>query len=345
MRKRTRALALVAICLVGGAWVLFRALGGADGLQRLAIRRVLSDRRPELFDDGRLHVFTLGTGSPQLGSARMPVANAVIAGDEFLLIDAGEGASRTIGELGLPIERISGIFITHWHSDHFGGLGQVLNQSWNADRRHEVPVHGPAGIVRVMDGLERVYRDDIRYRSIGAVESNDPSYALGTPVEVVIPPSGSDTIALDRNGVVVRAFRVDHGHVEPAFGYRIEYNGRSVVFSGDTVASPLVAEAARDCDLLIHEAVNVRLMRNAIAVLRGLGQEVEARRAQGVIGYHAETVGVAKVAAKARVGKLVLSHLIPGPTNPLLDRLFIEGMQRHYRGPIEIASDGQHFSL
>jgi ribonuclease Z len=325
--------------------VAFRSLGGSDGLQRLGIRRALEPEHAELFEDGKLHVFTLGTGSPQLGGGRMPVANAVIAGDEFLLLDAGEGASRTMGELRLPLERITGVFITHWHSDHFAGLGQVLNQSWNADRRHEVQVHGPEGVERVMSGLEQMYRDDIRYRSAGEVESNDPTLALGTPMTVSIPAGQPGVQVFERNGVVVRAFHVDHGHVNPALGYRVEYKGKSVVFSGDTVASPLVAEAARDCDLLVHEAVNIGLMRNAITVLREMGNDVDARRAEGVITYHADTMGVAKVAAQARAGKLVLSHLIPATTNPLFERLFISGMKAHYTGPIVVAEDGQHFAL
>jgi ribonuclease Z len=250
-----------------------------------------------------------------------------------------------MGELGLPVQRISGVFITHWHSDHFAGLGQVLNQSWNADRNHEVPVYGPEGVERVMAGLQQMYRDDIRYRSLGEVEHNDPAYALGTPVTVSIPDGEPGTVAFDRNGVVVRAFRVDHGHVKPAYGYRVEYNGKSVVLSGDTVASPLVAAAAQDCDLLIHEALNIRLMSNAIAALRELGDEVDAQRAQGVIRYHADTLGVARIAAQANAAKLVLSHVIPASTNPLLNRVFVSGMKQYYAGPIVMAKDGQHFAL
>lgn len=346
MRRRfvTFGLAAAGIALAGAAAAIW-SVGGIDGLSRLAARRALAPQHTGLFEDGRLHVFTLGTGSPQLGGGRMPVANAVVAGDEFLIVDAGEGASRTMGEIGLPVGRITGVFITHWHSDHFAGLGQVLNQSWNADRRHEVQVHGPRGVARVMQGLEQAYRDDIRYRSAGHVESNDPAVALGRPVPVSIPQGRPSAIVFDRGGVVVRAFHVDHGHVKPALGYRVEYNGRSVVFSGDTVASPRVAEAAQGCDLLVHEAVNTRLMGSAIAALRDLGNEVDARRAEGVIGYHADTIGVAKVAAAAGAGRLVLSHLIPAAPTPLFGRLFVAGMSRHYPGPIVVASDGQHFAL
>ncbi len=340
-----KTLVVLAVVALAGGSIAVWWLGGMDGVQQLAIRRMLQDQRSSLFEDGRLHVFTLGTGSPQLGGSRMPVANAVIAGPEFLIVDAGEGASRTMGELRLPVQRITGVFITHWHSDHFAGLGQVLNQSWNADRNHEVQVHGPESVERVMDGLQLMYRDDIRYRSLGEVEHNDPAYALGTPMTVRVPDGEPGTVVFDRNGVVVRAFRVDHGHIEPAYGYRVEYNGKSVVFSGDTVASPLVAAAAQNCDLLIHEALNRRLMGNAVVALRDLGNEVDAQRAEGVMGYHADTLAVARIAAEASAAKLVLSHIIPASGNPLLDRLFVSGMDEYYTGPIVVAKDGQHFAL
>lgn len=344
MRRALWGLLLVAAI---GLATLTAALrfGVPDWVQQAAIRRVVGKNRSDVFEDGRLHVFTLGTGSPQLGGGRMPVANAIVAGDEFLLVDTGEGASRQIGQLGLPIDRITAVFITHWHSDHFSGLGQVLNQSWNADRAHEVPVYGPEGVERVMTALSQLYADDIRYRSQGKVERNDPRYALGRPEPILIPTGSSSAVVFERNGVVVRAFVVDHGHVHPAYGFRVEYAGRSVVISGDTVASPLVARAAMGCDLLIHEAVNVEMMKNAIAALEDVGNQGDAFRARGVIGYHADTIGVARIAAEANVGRLVLSHIIPASQNPIAKYLFVQGMSDHYSGPIIVAEDGQHFTL
>ena len=287
---------LLCLALVGfvGLTVVLR-FGLPDGVQQAAIRRIVEGERSDLSADGRLHVFTLGTGSPQLGGGRMPVANAIIAGDEFLLIDSGEGASRQMGELRLPIRRITAVFITHWHSDHFSGLGQVLNQSWNADRAHEISVHGPEGVERVMDAMADLYADDIRYRSQGEVERNDPRYALGRAEPISIPNGSPSAVVFERNGVVVRAFPVDHGHVQPAYGFRVEYAGRSVVISGDTVASPLVVQAAEGCDLLIHEAVNVEMMENAIAALEELGNHGDAFRARGVIGYLASSMGAASL--------------------------------------------------
>lgn len=336
------------LCFVLAGFAVLGAVfrfGLPDAVQQAAIRRILERERSDLFADGQLHVFTLGTGSPQLGGGRMPVANAIIAGDEFLLIDTGEGASRQIGEIGLPIRRISAVFITHWHSDHFGGLGQVLNQSWNADRAHEISVYGPEGVERVVDALADLYADDIRFRSQGEVERNDPRLALGRAMPISIPDGTPSAVVFERNGVVVRAFPVDHGHIKPAYGFRVEYAGRSVVISGDTVASTLVEQAAKDCDLLVHEAVNVQMMENAILALEETGHHGDAFRARGVINYHADTLAVARLAEAAGVGRLVLSHIIPASENPILKHLFVRGMSDHYRGPIVVAEDGQHFAL
>lgn len=339
---RTAAYAIAGAIVIGS--LVFRALGGAAGLQRMAIERTLEPKHGSLFEDGRLHVFTLGTGSPQPGSGRMPAANAIIAGKELLIVDAGEGASRTMGDLSLPLDRISAIFVTHWHSDHFSGLGALLNASWNMGRGHPLNVYGPVGVDRVISGLSLVYRDDIAYRSSGDVEKIDPAHALGTPVGVDPAQTGS-AIVFDRNGVVVRAFRVDHGHVEPAFGYRVEYNGRCVTFSGDTVATPRVAEAAAGCDVLVHEAINSEMMHGAAAVLRDMGNPEMAARAVRLIDYHADTIATARVAAAAGVRKLVLTHLIPWSGNWFVGLLYASGMAEQFGGEIVVAKDGQRFDI
>ena len=333
---------LVAIPVV---YFQFQRAGGTDGLIQKSVKRLASANRNDLFEDGRMHVFTLGTGTPQLGTGRMPAANAVIAGEEFILIDTGEGASRTMGELNLPVKRINTILITHWHSDHFAGFGQVLNQSWNADRNHDITVYGPEGVEDVMQGLASQYKKDIGFRSGGHVEHNDREFALGTAHSLNPNPNEDLVTVFERNGVKVSVFNVDHGHVKPAFGYRIEYKGKSVVFSGDTIATPRMIPAAMNADLLIHEAMNMRVMGNAVIALRDLGNEVESDRAQAVMSYHTDTIALAKIAAQAKVGKLVLNHLIPAPPNRIVARFFVYGMSEHYAGPIVIAEDGMEFTL
>ncbi len=318
--------------------------GGVDGIMQRTLEGMIERQQSDQFDDGKIHVITLGTGSPAPGSRRLPAANLVIAGDEFILVDAGEGASRTMSSMLLPVDRISTVLLTHLHSDHIGGLGQVLNESWNWHRAHDIDVYGPGGVSDVIDGLKLQYKADIQYRSAEQVEQNDPKYALGIAHVLDVTPEDGRVRVFERNGVTVDVFHVDHGHVKPAYGYRIEYNGRSAVFSGDTIATPLMVDPARDADVLFHEATNLRMMNNAAKAFEDLNMPLDARRVHAVSQYHADTIGVAKIAMEANVKKLVLTHLIPEPPNPFAKQLFVQGMDEHYSGPIVVANDRMHFS-
>lgn len=313
-------------------------------IQEIALRSVRSIRT-DLFEDGQVHVVILGSGTPQPGTGRRPQSTAIIAGDRFIVVDAGEGAGRQIADLKLPLERVTDLLVTHFHSDHIGGLGQLLNQSWNAGRTHPIVVRGPQGLGELMAALERFYAPDIRYRSAGSVEQNDPALALGDVRSFEMVDGENEWVLSEEDGVRIVAFRVDHGHVFPAVGYRIEAFGRSVVISGDTKTTPLMDAAASGADLLIHEAVNTRMMRNAAVALDRAGLPTEAARARGVVAYHAGTLDVADIAETAGVGHLVLSHLLPVPPNWIAESIFVEGMDQRFGGEITVARDGTELTL
>ncbi|MEA1227975.1 hypothetical protein ODQ17_01250 [Acinetobacter sp. IRS14] len=56
----------------------------------------------------------------------------------------------------------------------------------------------------------------------------------------------------NKDGVKVTAVLVDHGHVEPAYGFRVDYAGHAVVLSGDTTYSSNLVKQAKDVNLLVH---------------------------------------------------------------------------------------------
>lgn len=319
--------------------------GVKHGRVRRAGRQAAERLRHDLFSDGKLHVVILGSGTPQAGANRLPQSTAIIAGDRFIVVDAGEGAGRQIADLGLPLDRITDVFITHFHSDHIGGLGQLLNQSWNFGRRQAVTVHGPTGLESIMQGFAQVYAPDISYRAANVVEHNDPALALADVATFDDLDPGAPRILVEDGPLTVAAFRVDHGHVHPAVGYRITYGNRTVVVSGDTVASPLMVEAARGADLLLHEALNAMMVTEGAKGLEAAGLPVEADRARAVIGYHADTLALADIAREAGVRHLVLTHLIPVPPHRTAERLFVDGMSDRFDGRITVARDGMEFCL
>jgi len=84
----------------------------------------------KILKDGKLHIFLLGSGGPMNNDLRVASSIAVIAESEFILIDVGPGSYRNADVLRLPVAHLNAIFLTHFHSDHIGDLGETNMMSW-----------------------------------------------------------------------------------------------------------------------------------------------------------------------------------------------------------------------
>jgi ribonuclease Z len=196
-------------------------------------------------------VTLLGTGSPWPIPERFGAATLVEAGKEKLLFDVGRGATIRLTQIGVSIGALNAVFLTHFHSDHTSGIPDLWLTGWigryYGNRQSPFRVIGPKGTVSLMQNLERAYADDIRIRS--ADEKNPMEGVAIAPTEYA-----SDGVVYEKNGVKVTAFEVDHGPlIKPAYGYRIDYDGRSAVISGDTRYSENLEKHAQDAMLVIHE--------------------------------------------------------------------------------------------
>src|SRR5215471_7384850 len=196
-------------------------------------------------------VTLLGTGTPFPVPDRFGAATLVEAGPEKLLFDVGRGATIRLNQISVPIGALNAVFLTHFHSDHTSGIPDLWLTGWiqryYGNRKNPFRIIGPTGTASLMQNLERAYADDIRIRI--ADEKN--------PVEgVAISPSEytKDGVVYESNGVKVTAFEVDHGDlIKPAYGYRVDYDGRSVIISGDTRHSQNLERHSQGATLVIHE--------------------------------------------------------------------------------------------
>jgi len=346
MSRRRGALDLLLIILA-----LSAALGlmACDGIIDKAVERTIKKEleRPQygLLDDPGMHIIMAGTGSPRIDPERGPPCVVIIAGGEFMLFDAGEACIRRIEMMDLPIDRITGVFITHLHSDHIGGIGQAINHSWIWGRKNKLEVYGPDGIEEIIDGITKTYMPDIQIRTtLQGDDILDPDHAVAQAKLIDLKDSNAETV-FERNGVVVKAFLVEHQPAEPAFGFRIEYKGRSVVISGDTRKSDSVVQHSKGADILIHEAMNKDIVQRVAGILRKLGDETRANHVLNVMPYHTHTIEAAQVAKEAGVDKLVLTHIIPPLPNTITKWMFTRGMKDEFEGDIMIAEDGMRFYL
>ncbi len=323
---------------------------GCEGIEsRLidrAVRQGLVPDREEWLDDGALHVYLCGTGSPLPSRDRAGACTAVLAGGHFFLFDAGLGSNTNLGLHRLPRASLDGIFLTHFHSDHIGELGEVAMQSWALGRSKPLAVHGPPGVTEVVAGFEQAYRQDTGYRVAhhGADLMRPEARPLVAKV-VPVPDEGEAGVAFEDGDLRVVAFSVDHAPVSPAFGYRIDYGDRSLLVSGDTRLDPNVVKHAKGVDLLLHEVLAAHLIAAGRDAAAEGGFERRARILGDIIDYHTTPVEAAQVAGEAGVGLLVFTHVVPPPRNAMAERLLMRGVDEAWSGEVVLGQDGMHFRL
>jgi ribonuclease Z len=255
---------------------------------------------------------------------RFGPSTLVEVGTEKFLFDAGRGALQRLWQLKIPFGEITGLFLTHLHSDHVVGFPDLwltgwLGQPWGR-RKIPVSVWGPVETKEMMSHLEQAFKFDIRVRSHYAKEG-----------VAIVAEEFSEGVVYEKNGVKVTAFEVDHGRVKPAFGFRIDYRGRCVVLSGDTCFNENLIRFAQGADLLVHEvaAAKEELLRKS---------EV----ARIVLGNHTPPEEAGKVFARVKPKLAVYSHFVL-LSDAAVSELPVDDLvaltRKTYSGPLEVGED------
>lgn len=344
IRRLLMAMVLLVAFAMGLVW-LYRAEVATWAFERGALRSMSTDVIAELPQG--LHLFVCGAGAPLPDPLRSGPCLAVIAGERLFVVDAGSGGARNLQAAGVSPGRIEALFLTHFHSDHIDGLGEMAMLRWTGGG-HEtpLPVHGPPGVERVVDGFNHAYGQDFFYRV--AHHGRDvvpPSGAGGKAETFQMPPRGEPQVVFEVDGVRVTAFRVGHHPVEPAVGYRFDFGGRSVVISGDTTRNEDVLAISQDVDLLAHEALAPHLVAVLERAARATGQDRLAKILFDIPDYHTTPVEAAEIAAAAGARALLLYHIVPQLPIPGLQAAFLRGVSSAYAGSVTLSRDGTLVSL
>ncbi len=326
--------------LLGAATCTFRETIAMRLMEQVVTRNLQSTLLDELPDG--LHVALCGAGSPLPDAERSGPCVAVIAGGKLYIVDSGSGASRVLARSRLPQGRIEAVFLTHFHSDHIDGLGELMLQRWVGGANHQpLPVYGPPGVERVVAGFNEAYAHDFAYRVAHHGEQTVPRSGAGARANPFALPADTDTVSVLLSGELeVRAFLVDHAPVKPAVGYRFDYEGRSTVISGDTQKSANLQRIADGVDLLVHEALSAELVALMNRSAKAAGVANVEKITADIPDYHTTPVEAAEIARDAKVGRLLFYHIVPPlPLSPLRS-VFLEGVDDIYDGPFSIAIDG-----
>lgn len=325
--------------------MLFRGPISMALMRRFAARAMSADPIAELPDG--IHVVLCGAGSPLPDPARSGPCVGIVAGGKLFVVDVGSGASRNMQRMGLPTGQLAAVFLTHFHSDHIDGLGELSLQRWVGGTHAEpLPLIGPSGVDEVAAGFERAYQIDSTYRVAHHGEAIAPPGGFGfDPRPFQSPAPDTGLIVWDQDGLVVTAFRVDHDPVEPAVGYRFDYAGRSVVISGDTKKSPVIERIAKGADLLVHEALAPHLVEIITEAAVQAGRSARAKITRDIVDYHTSPVEAAQTAEAAGVGHLLYYHIVPPLLLPGMEAAFVQGVSDAYSGDFTVGTDGTRVSL
>jgi ribonuclease Z len=329
--------------------VAMLVIASCDRLQQQLIRRgaerAAQGDRQDWLSDGALHLVLCGTGSPLPDLERAGSCAAVIAEDQFFLVDVGLGSWENVQLWRLPRQNLAGVLLTHFHSDHIGELGEVGLQSWLAGRRDPLPVYGPPGVDQVVSGFQRAYALDTGYRiAHHGEEILPPAGAQMRAHRIELGEDGS-ALVLDRGDLRITAIRVDHQPVDPAYAYRFEYAGRSTIVSGDTARSANLTRHARDVDLLVHDVLAAHVIESLTEHLAERRAERLARLTADIIEYHASPADAVAVAREAGARMVVFTHLVPPVPAIFASRIFLHGIEETDSPQVVLGRDGMHFIL
>lgn len=279
-------------------------------------------------------VTLLGTkGGPAIRPGTpMPTSILIRMAGKTIVVDAGLGVTRALCDAGVPLTGIDAILITHLHSDHYLELGPLLHTAWTAGLKRPVPIWGPSGLADYWRGFLASMDFDIalRIRDEGRPD-------LGALAELHrLAEEG-----LSLGPVQVRAMKNVHPPIEESFALRFDGPGTSVTLSGDTAAMDEMADFARGCDLLVHEAM---LSAGIDALCARVGNGDDRLRVH-LNRSHTPAAEAGRIATQAGVKALALNHLVPVDDPDYTEADWIAEATRHWSGPLHIGRDGLTLSL
>jgi ribonuclease BN (tRNA processing enzyme) len=236
-----------------------------------------------------------GTGVPSL--RRGSPGYLLRLGDERILVDGGSGTLPRLLRAGVRINELSRVLYTHFHPDHTGDLIPLLFALRNPGYRRDepLPLTGPRGLRALVETLQAAYRELVRW---------GPEDATITEID-----EGERPFA----GARLAARHVEH--TPASLAYRLEFDGKVLVLSGDTGACDAIVELAQRADCLVLEC----------SYPDGLG-----------VAGHLTPSECGEIAARAGARRLVLTHFYPECEVADL----VAPCRKQFGGEVAVAEDG-----
>ena len=267
-----------------------------------------------------MELILLGTGATPPLPRRSGPANAIVVDDRLYLVDAGRNVPQQITAAGFKVADVDHLFFTHFHSDHYSGLGDLILTRWLMGASTPLQIFGPEPVTDIVQRVIHSFQYDIDVRS------SEGKPLAGSDVTVTPLEPGA---ALDINGIAIRADKTArHGNVQEMLSYRFVTEDRDIVIVGDGAPTDALVPFATGADLILIHPCLPEL------IVDMLGQTPE--QAAIIAGHHASTQQIADTANAAGIATVVMSHVVP-PMAPS-DR-FLSEVSAAFSGTVSVGED------
>lgn len=274
-------------------------------------------------------IVLLGTkGGPSVrDTVRFPSSNVLVIGGQSYVVDTGYGVTQRLIQAKVPLQTIRNVFITHHHSDHNLEYGTLLYNAWVVGLKVPVKTYGPKGLLDLDRGSWIANRFDIETR---IADEGRPD-----PRKMFHANEYHPGVVMQTPTMTVTSMRNLHPPIEESYALKFETAGKTIVFSGDTTYVPALADFALDADYLIHEVMDEEGIKRLVARHGSTASTLlEHLKASHTL---AEDVG--RIAAKANVKNLVLTHFVPFDDAQITDDNWISAIRKNYSGNIIVGRD------
>ena len=272
-------------------------------------------------------LIVLGSGTPNPDPDRYGSAYAVVVNDQAYLVDFGPGVVRRISAMSpswggefpqLELQNINHAFLTHIHSDHSGGLSDLILTPWVMGRDSELNLYGPKGLKDMAQNITDAYSLDIDYRLNGTQPANSKGFIS------IVKEIDVGSIYKDKNIEVV-AFRNSHGDLYESYGYLFITEDKKILFSGDTAISLSLKNHAKDLDILVHEVYSSEGFKSKTDDWKIYHQ-----------AHHTSSIDLGILANELKPAKLVASHILFWGAS---EESVIKDIELNFKGEVILASD------
>lgn len=288
---------------------------------------------------------TLGTaGGPVAEVSRAQPANALVIGSDVYLVDAGDGAATQVAKAGYVLEQVKGLFISHLHFDHTGGVLALLGLRMQVNASQTLQIYGPPGTRKFIDGLLEGMRPAME-AAYGLPGQTWPSKINITELvdgATVAITGANIKVAENTHYIAGPDLPREEGFV--SLSYRFDLADRSIVFTGDTGPSKAVEELAVNADILISEMMDTPLvLENIKRTSPNMPPQMLAGVEAHLRPHHLTPQQVGQMAAAAGVKEVVITHFVPSVSSRDDERKYRKIIREYFSGEITFARDLDRF--